>query len=306
MDLPGPMPATRSSNQVPSDLRDWLTGAGIGVQGSLTALQRGLGANEIWKLEPGAGESPLVVRLFGPGKQVPADREAAAMRAARANGVPVPEIVASGAVGDRPVLVTSFVPGHLAADAIFANPANAAELGAALGHTLGQIHLIPAPDLGRPPDAWLDLGGDAIAPLRPLLATVPDGDRLLHLDYHPRNVLVEGTIVTGVIDWENTHAGPPHADLARTLAILHTMQLANLVPPEAAPVIETFSTSLVTAHDTVVGPSPLPGALTAWGLAMTAQDLAHQAGKPGNPMTEEVLARLFAARDTAITTALQS
>ena len=287
-----------------SDLRYWLAETGIAPHGSLTALQRGLGSNEIWKLEPGAGEPPLVVRLFGPGMQVPADREAAAMNAARAGGIPVPEIIASGNMADRPVLVTTFAPGHLAADAIFANPGAAAALGTALGRTFGQMHLTPAPDLARPPDAWLDLAGDAIVPLRPLLAAVPNQDRLLHLDFHPRNVLVEGTTITGVIDWENTHAGPPHADLARTLAILRVMQLANLVPPEAAPVIATFTTALVAAHEAVIEPSPSMAAFTAWGLAMTARDLGEHARKPGNPFTPEVLAHLEAERDAAIQAAL--
>lgn len=289
-----------------SDLRAWLTATGVAPEGTLTALQRGLGSNEIWKLEPGAGEPPLVVRLFGPGKQASADREAAAMRAARASGIPVPEIINRGTMADRPVLVTIFVPGHLTADAIFAAPTTAADLGTALGRTLAHIHLIPAPDLGRKPDAWLDLAGDAIAPLRPILATTPDQDRLLHLDYHPRNVLVEGTTVTGVIDWENTHAGPPHADLARTLATLQVMQLANLVPPEAVPVIEAFTTALVSAHDEIVGPSPLPAALNAWGMAMTVRDLGDQAGKPGNPITAETFVQLEAVRDAAINAALES
>ena len=51
---------------------------------------------------------------------------------------------------------------------------------------------------------------------------------LLHLDFHPANVLVDGVgRVTGVIDWANAVAGPPVADLARTWAIFATA----LVPP---------------------------------------------------------------------------
>ena len=43
---------------------------------------------------------------------------------------------------------------------------------------------------------------------------------IVHMDYHPRNVLVIGTRVTGVIDWVNTDVGDRHLDAAMTAAIL--------------------------------------------------------------------------------------
>lgn len=43
---------------------------------------------------------------------------------------------------------------------------------------------------------------------------------LLHLDYHPRNVVVRGTHLSGVIDWVNTDVGDRHLDAAMTAAIL--------------------------------------------------------------------------------------
>jgi aminoglycoside phosphotransferase (APT) family kinase protein len=47
------------------------------------------------------------------------------------------------------------------------------------------------------------------------------GDRLLHLDLHPFNVLMgDGDEVTGVVDWANARAGPPAMDRARSFSIL--------------------------------------------------------------------------------------
>lgn len=43
---------------------------------------------------------------------------------------------------------------------------------------------------------------------------------VVHLDYHPQNVLVKGLRVTGVIDWVNTDIGDRHLDAAMTAAIL--------------------------------------------------------------------------------------
>ena len=45
---------------------------------------------------------------------------------------------------------------------------------------------------------------------------------LLHLDYHPQNVLVKGLRVTGIVDWANAAIGDRHFDAATTAAILST------------------------------------------------------------------------------------
>lgn len=50
---------------------------------------------------------------------------------------------------------------------------------------------------------------------------------LLHLDYHPQNVLVEGLQVTGVIDWANAAAGDRHFDAATTAVILSTSAMEH-------------------------------------------------------------------------------
>ncbi|HYB89435.1 MAG TPA: phosphotransferase [Candidatus Binataceae bacterium] len=50
---------------------------------------------------------------------------------------------------------------------------------------------------------------------------------LLHLDYHPQNVMVHGTSVTGVIDWVNTDVGDRHLDAAMTAAILSSHALEH-------------------------------------------------------------------------------
>jgi aminoglycoside phosphotransferase (APT) family kinase protein len=45
---------------------------------------------------------------------------------------------------------------------------------------------------------------------------------LVHMDYHPQNVLVKGVRVTGVIDWVNADLGDRHLDAATTAVILST------------------------------------------------------------------------------------
>ncbi len=50
-------------------------------------------------------------------------------------------------------------------------------------------------------------------------------DSLVHMDYHPLNVMVRGVRVTGVIDWVNTDVGDRHLDAAMTAVILSSSAL---------------------------------------------------------------------------------
>lgn len=289
------------------EITTWLTENGFSPSLSLEPLQRGLGANSIWRLKTGPTDPALVVRLFRAGNAASATRERLAMQAARIGGVPAPEVIVEGVIGERPVMITSLMPGALANDALFANPASARDLGVALGTTLGHIHQIAAPPgLVADDRSWISQGGPTLAPLRKQLEAISIQDRLLHLDFHPRNVLVGDGAVTGVIDWENTAVGPPHADLARSRAILRMLTFAEVVPPEVLPVVAAFEDGLVEGHRQVVGPDPNPALMRAWGLAMTAADLAGQVGKPGSVVTSEALRLLNAERDEAFLVALNS
>jgi aminoglycoside phosphotransferase (APT) family kinase protein len=58
---------------------------------------------------------------------------------------------------------------------------------------------------------------------------------LLHLDFHPGNILVAGRELTGVIDWANGATGDAAADVGTTIVLL-TMGPAD-APPWLAPVL---------------------------------------------------------------------
>ncbi|MGC2276897.1 MAG: phosphotransferase [Candidatus Binatus sp.] len=53
------------------------------------------------------------------------------------------------------------------------------------------------------------------------------GDSLVHMDYHPQNVMVRGVRVTGVIDWVNTDVGDRHLDAAMTAVILSSSAMEH-------------------------------------------------------------------------------
>lgn len=52
-------------------------------------------------------------------------------------------------------------------------------------------------------------------------------DVLCHFDFHPLNVLVEGSHVSALLDFPNTSLGDRRADLGRTQALLS----AASIPP---------------------------------------------------------------------------
>jgi aminoglycoside phosphotransferase (APT) family kinase protein len=69
---------------------------------------------------------------------------------------------------------------------------------------------------------------DALARLRERAAKFRDApSSVLHMDYHPQNVLVSGARVTGVIDWVSADVGDRHLDAATTAVILSSSALEH-------------------------------------------------------------------------------
>ncbi len=172
----------------------------------------------VWRVELGGGVFAL--RLLRPGEERRCRREVAAITAAADAGLPVCTVRAEGRWEGRPALLMDWCAGQTLRDAVVARPADARRLGRRFGEVQAALHEVAAPaalDAG-----WLDAGGPPAEPVRGRLRSLPVRmDALIHLDYHPLNVLTDGERITGVIDWANAGAGDPRADLARTLSILH-------------------------------------------------------------------------------------
>ncbi len=106
------------------------------------------------------------------------------------------------------------------------------------GHKLGDIHArilhCGCGDLTDVKEmlAWKIVRAEALrspekAAARDLLTRLPDGAKVLHGDFHPGNVFVEGDEVT-VIDWVDACSGDPAADIARTMWLLSPA----VIPPD--------------------------------------------------------------------------
>ncbi|HZT93735.1 MAG TPA: phosphotransferase [Gaiellaceae bacterium] len=146
-------------------------------------------ASEIFDLGDGR-----VLRRFKAGGDP--EREALVMRHVRAHGYPAPEVLEIGPGW----LVLERIEGETMFDAIASEPATMGDHAARLARLHDELHAIEAP-VGLP--------------------AAGEGDRAVHLDLHPANVILSpsGPVV---IDWANARRGEPLLDVAFTWLICAT------------------------------------------------------------------------------------
>ena len=145
---------------------------------------------DIYEFGPG-----LVVRRTKLGRVI--DHEARVMEYAAERGYPVPRVHDVRAGGSE--IVMERLDGPMLMQVMRKRPHTMARNTRLLADLHDQLHELAAPD-------WLPRVGDG-------------GDRLLHLDLHPMNVMVtrRGPVV---IDWSNAARGDPLTDVAHTYVLL--------------------------------------------------------------------------------------
>jgi aminoglycoside phosphotransferase (APT) family kinase protein len=137
----------------------------------------------------------LVLRKTRDGRSI--EDEARVMEYAADHGYPVPAIKGVRAGGSE--IVMERVDGPMMMSVMAKQPWTLPRYASMLADLHDQLHEIPAPDwVPRLPD---------------------DGDRLIHLDLHPMNVILShhGPVV---IDWANAAAGEAMSDIAASCVLL--------------------------------------------------------------------------------------
>ncbi len=195
------------------------------------------------------------------------------MRAARLGGIPAPEVLREEALRDASCLLTTWCPGETLATAILESGADPRRLGWACGQLQAQLHAIDAPpDLagGR---SWL-----TPTPEEERLLTGArhvQSSRLLHLDFHPLNILTDGRKITGVVDWVNAAAGDPRQDLARSLAILKlALQPEVAASPTLTSAVHALIDGWLAGYEAEAGPQRQLNRFMAWAGLRTVRDLS--------------------------------
>ncbi len=81
------------------------------------------------------------------------------------------------------------------------------------------------------------------------LSALPDGNSILHFDYHPDNIMSDGKTAT-IIDWMTAARGVPAADVAATLYLLNEGEMIPGLNKAAAAVLETIRKTICKKYYT--------------------------------------------------------
>ena len=251
--------------------------AALGVRDAEAATPVAGGADTaLWRVERG-GEA-FALRVFRPEQAATCRREAAAM-AAVAGRVPVPRVIGAGTWQDRPALLLSWCAGETLASALARQPWRLWVLGRRWGQALARMHMVAAPEEVREHRTdWIAWAGPDGEALRPRLERAGlRADALLHLDYHPLNVLVVDGRVSAVLDWANARGGDPRADVARTVAILRVSPLPPGLERPPRPIMRVLEAAFLYGYHQVAGPLDDLAPFHAWAGAFMVRDLGPRA-----------------------------
>jgi aminoglycoside phosphotransferase (APT) family kinase protein len=255
--------------------------AALGIQ-RVTGVQSISGGMDtlIWRVDTWYGRYAL--RLFRPDQQHQCMNEVRAMRIAGGLGVPVPAVTAHGMWGDRPAMVMQWCYGRTVLDEVSAHPELIEPIGASMGRLQARMHAVSAPQEFREDHAaWLNMAGSNEAELRKRLRDggLHDG-HLLHLDFHPLNVLCVGREATVVLDWANMRVGDARADVARTRSIF---RLVSRPPTASSPGFDAARMALerawVDGYIQAAGPLPDMTLFDIWAGVVFIRDMEQYIGR---------------------------
>jgi len=76
-----------------------------------------------------------------------------------------------------------------------------------------------------------------------MINSLPDGDSILHFDFHPDNIMSDGNSIT-IIDWMTAARGVPAADVAATLYLLNEGEMIPGLSKAMATILESIRKSI--------------------------------------------------------------
>lgn len=230
--------------QNPADVAGWLAGHGQPIQPPVSIKRVGVGQSNITTVVSDSASREWVMRE-PPNGAAPAtahdiEREARILRALAPTGLPVPHVIGTGrGLTGSTFLMMEKMPGaalETEEDAHRLNVDSRRELGQEVAATLGRLHSLNPDLLGLPrsetpylvrqlhrvSQSWSHHGiGSPHDPgWRAMRAQLDDRmpptaePVIMHGDFRLSNLLVVGSSISAVLDWELCAVGDPMADLA--------------------------------------------------------------------------------------------
>ncbi|HVB63215.1 MAG TPA: phosphotransferase [Nitrolancea sp.] len=269
---------------------------GVAPPSRVSQVTDGWGDTQLWRVEHDDRWS--ILRIYPPHLRHVRDRELATMQAITT--VPTPRIEAVGEPNGLPSMLLSWCAGTTLLAALSAAPEEARSLGITFGRAQARIHANSVPSTLREQLVrdWIDWGTEGAGPIdRALRAQPVPRESILHLDYHPLNVLIEHGEITGVIDWTNALIGDVRADFARTYSLLSWLPLPpGLEAKRGAHARHQFRQGWAHGYHEEAGLLPDLALYLAWAALVLVRDLSSKIGKPGFWITAGDLQRMHQVR----------
>ncbi|HZU39285.1 MAG TPA: phosphotransferase, partial [Gemmataceae bacterium] len=194
---------------------------------------------------PPALAQPLVLRLYSSPQGLPRlHHEFAAQERMAALDYPVARPLLLEASSDHfggPFMLMEEVPGRTLVDLLLARPWCIVRGPARMADLHTRLHRLPTAGFPAPPEPLLGrslteldrlIEEENMPGLRPGLEWLcqhrpPDPERpaVLHLDFHPLNLLFDGPRRATVLDWCEWDVGDYHADVATTMILFKSVAL---------------------------------------------------------------------------------
>lgn len=183
---------------------------------------------------------PLILRVYASARGLSRLRhEFAVQRHLHGLGYLVPEPLGYETDSDilgGPFMLMEWIPGRTLLDLLFRQPWRIARGPGRMAQLHARLHQLPVRDFPGSPGPFLDRqleqlrtqieaydlhdllpGFDWLQEHRP---PAPDAVSVLHLDFHPINLLFQGLQSRAVLDWSDADLGDYHADVAVTLMLI--------------------------------------------------------------------------------------
>jgi len=192
-----------------------------------------------------------------------------------------------------PAAVLSWCPGIPILAFIEKKPWTLWRLGRLFGRTQAKVHAVtPPPEfVEKAPGDWVSRVTDEYADLAAhALSLGLSTSSFIHMDFQPLNLVSDGAVVTGILDWSYAAAGDPRAGLARTEI---TLLAAPIPPGPLRPLLNLARNVILRAwrsgYQEVAGPIPDYRPLKAWAGATLLLETELAMGRAGVWATEETV-----------------
>lgn len=194
----------------------------------------------------GYGEDKLLKLFFADANKEFVDNEEINLKETFEKGISEVELFDRVKIDDRDGLIIKKLPGKTLLAVLNENPSFLEQIPSIMTRLQLKAHsnktnvIRPYKEIiqsSLAADSLSFLNSEERSKVNQYVNQLPEGDSVLHLDYHPDNIMSDKTN-SFVIDWATAARGVPSADVATSVYLISNGEVPPGTPPEEAAVIE--------------------------------------------------------------------